>query len=305
MTMWSSRHNTRRESAGIFLAKAKKHEKVREKSEAGIIIDISGHIAYREALMYAGNLSFLSSSLLWCAVHALELSSIPEDRIKLVKKSLVLVATGMLICAYIAGMAHTVIALEEKNKYKRPQEKEISTWKALIQKIEPALYFMEALTCVAMACMSVQYVVTGEKLPSFFSALGCAGSFLSITSSAVHVYKASKSNTEDEKKSYVRMRMSLRLLSILLSATNICLCIANLNPSANMSDKLRIAIQLSVSVGWVIAFTGAVLLTRSAQLMQQQNRLAAGSGCVEIPSVLQDMNSGMCASDEISPPCIS
>ncbi|MFV9839223.1 MAG: hypothetical protein AB8U44_04335 [Aaplasma endosymbiont of Hyalomma asiaticum] len=294
--MWSIRRNTQGETAGVVLTKAK--------NEEGAVY-ISGHASYREALMYAGSLSFLSSSLLWCAVHSLELASLPEDRIRLVKKSLILIATGMLICAYLAGMARTIIALEEKSKYNRLPEKEISTREALMGKIEPALYFMEALTCIVLACMSVQYVVTGERMPSFFSILGCVGSFLSITSSSVCIYKASKSDAEAEKKSYVRMRMSLRLLSILLSSTNICLCVANLNPSINMSDKLRVAIQLSVSIGWVIAFTGAVLLTRSEQLMRQQNSLTAGSGGAEIPSALQDMHSGVCAGDEISPPCIS
>ena len=299
MTMWSSRRNAQGED-GIFLIRAKKLEQIREESEKGAV-DIDGYTIYKEVMMYFGSVSFLASSMLWCGVHSLELS-FPEEKIRFIKRSLILVATGVLVCAYVAGMAHTVIALEKKKN----TEKEIETIKSrLMAKIEPTLFFLEALSCITLACMSMRYVLNGEKTPDFFPIIGCVGSFLSIASSSICIYRTrfGKSDTE-AKHGNMKMRVSFRLLSILLSSTNICLCITSLSPSVNVEDRLRTSIQLAVSIGWVIAFAGAIMLTRSSQL-SRQNKLGGGGG-IEISSALYDMNGGICGvADEISPPCIS
>lgn len=223
---------------------------------------IEGRNSYVSYMTYA---SFLTSSMLFCIGHGLAIIT-PKDSLLALKRKIALLAMAMLIASY----CFTIVLSSSPSLCK---SEGTDTCKRL-ESVEYITSMVEAIFSLALACIATKFMVENDREP-FFIFLGyCMCSLFSISSSFATICKIFKL-PHDKRPDNHRVRVAMRCLSILLSTTNICMCLLSiLGPKVDAPDYMRSSIKLATNMGWIVVFSGALLLLRVGQLRMESTEHA-------------------------------
>ena len=216
--------------------------------------EVEGRNSYISYITY---ISFLSSSILFCIGHGLALVT-PKDKLCDLKRQITLLALAMLIASYcFAIVLSSTPSLCKKNT--RDEFKKIAS-------VEYITSMSEAIFSLALACVATKFMVEKTREPFFLLIGYCMCSLFSIASSVATICKITGMPKGKRPDNY-QVRIAMRFLSILLSTTNICMCLAGIfGPKIDAPDHLRTSVKLAVNIGWVVVFSGAIVLLRAGQL---------------------------------------
>lgn len=228
--------------------------KARQKFEAAWN-GVEGSTPYVSYLTYT---AFLTSSILFSVGHALALV-FPKDKLGDLKRQILLAAMAALIVSYFFAI---ILSSSPSLCFKRNKGEEYGK----LAKTEYVTSMFETISSLALACVATKLIVENTREPIYLLFGYCVCSLFSISSSLAAVFKVLKLPPEKLPDNH-RTRLAMRFLSIILSTTNICLCVTSMMGSKILApDYLRSSIKLAVNIGWIVVFSGALMLLRAGQL---------------------------------------
>ncbi|SBO31549.1 hypothetical protein ANAPC3_01388 [Anaplasma phagocytophilum] len=246
-----------------------------------------------ESLMHASSLAHLISMVMWCVVYAIALVALSQEKSLAceARKCLILLTMGLVILGY--GIYALRLGLAATKSQQEEHEKPHAI--AVAEKIELVTRVLEAVIFTGLTCVSIALLVQGKGTPACLTFFGMIGSLLSIAASTAGIYKLNQL-PEEERPNHYRALIALRLLSIALGASSICLGAVCMAPSIHMSEGVQTSLRLMISFGWILAIAGAMIVTYASSKSVQHSSSPDINAPLS-PSSNRDASVGLCVED--------
>ncbi|ANC34323.1 hypothetical protein P029_02990 [Anaplasma phagocytophilum str. Norway variant2] len=274
-----------------MLENSKKLSKERENNNLFYLVD-RNRARIDTSLMHASSLAHLTSMVMWCIVYAIALVALSQEKSLAceARKCLILFTMGLVILGY--GIYALRLGLAATKSQQEEHEKPHAI--AVAEKVELVTRVLEAAIFTILTCVSMALLVQGKSTPSCLTFFGMIASLLSIAASTAGIYRLNKL-PETERPNHYRALIALRLLSIALGASSICLGAVCMAPSIQMSEGVQTSLRLMISFGWILAIAGAMIVAYASSKSVQHSNPDINASLS--PSSNRDASVGLCVED--------